>query len=36
MTLKPYQPWYDNERDYNTNAPSYYDYLANSVNLEKV
>lgn len=36
MTLKPYQPWYDDERDYNTNAPSYYDYLANSVNLEKV
>lgn len=34
--LKPYQPWYDDERDYNTNAPSYYDYLANSVNLEKV
>lgn len=36
MTFKPYQPWYDDERDYNTNAPSYYDYLANSVNLEKV
>ena len=36
MTLKPYQPWYDDKRDYNTNAPSYYDYLANSVNLEKV
>ena len=34
--LKPYQPWYDDERDYNTNAPSYYDYLANSANLEKV
>ena len=36
MTFKPYQPWYDDKRDYNTNAPSYYDYLANSVNLEKV
>lgn len=36
MTFKPYQPWYDDTRDYNTNAPSYYDYLANSVNLEKV
>lgn len=36
MTFKPYQPWYDDARDYNTNAPSYYDYLANSVNLEKV
>ena len=23
-----YQPWYDDRRDYNTNAPSYYDYLA--------
>ena len=34
--LKPYHPWYDDERDYNTNAPTYYDYLANSVNLEKV
>lgn len=34
--LKPYQPWYDDERDYNTNAPTYYDYLANSTNLEKV
>ena len=34
--IKPYQPWYDDKRDYNTNAPSYYDYLANSVNLEKV
>lgn len=29
MTLKPYQPWYDDKRDYNTNAPTYYDYLAN-------
>lgn len=34
--IKPYQPWYDDKRDYNTNAPTYYDYLANSVNLEKV
>lgn len=25
-----YQPWYDDRRDYNTNAPSYYDYLANT------
>ena len=24
-----WQPWYDDRRDYNTNAPSYYDYLAN-------
>lgn len=23
-----WQPWYDDRRDYNTNAPSYYDYLA--------
>lgn len=23
-----YAPWYDDEKDYNTNAPSYYDYLA--------
>lgn len=29
MTLKPYQPWYDDKRDYNTNAPTYYDYLSN-------
>lgn len=36
MTFKPYHPWYDDERDYNTNAPSYYDYLANNVKLEKV
>lgn len=36
MTLKHYQPWYDDNRDYNTNAPSYYDYLANSNKLEKV
>ena len=25
-----YQPWYDDRRDYNTNAPSYYDYLSNT------
>lgn len=25
-----WQPWYDDRRDYNTNAPSYYDYLANT------
>lgn len=25
-----WQPWYDDRRDYNTNAPSYYDYLANN------
>lgn len=25
-----YQPWYDDRRDYNTNVPSYYDYLANT------
>ena len=24
-----WQPWYDDRRDYNTNAPSYFDYLAN-------
>ena len=24
-----FQPWYDDRRDYNTNAPSYYDYLSN-------
>ena len=24
-----WQPWYDDRRDYNTNAPSYYDYLSN-------
>lgn len=23
-----YEPWYDDRKDYNTNAPSYYDYLA--------
>ena len=25
-----YHPWYDDRRDYNTNAPSYYDYLSNT------
>ena len=24
-----WQPWYDDRRDYNTNAPTYYDYLSN-------
>jgi len=28
-----WQPWYDDRRDYNTNAPSYYDYLSNFNNL---
>lgn len=23
-----YEPWYDDRKDYNTNAPSYYDYLS--------
>ena len=32
---KPYLPWYDDKRDYNTNAPTYYDYLANSIELER-
>ena len=36
MINKPYRPWYDDAKDYNTNAPSYYDYLANEINLEKV
>ena len=30
-----WQPWYDDRRDYNTNAPSYYDYLANFNHLIK-
>lgn len=30
-----WQPWYDDRRDYNTNAPSYYDYLSNFNNLIK-
>lgn len=25
---KTYEPWYDDEQDFNTNAKSYYDYLA--------
>lgn len=36
MINKPYRPWYDDTKDYNTNAPTYYDYLANEINLEKV
>ena len=28
-----WQPWYDDRRDYNTNAPTYYDYLANKNNI---
>ena len=30
-----WQPWYDDRRDYNTNAPSYYDYLSNFNHLVK-
>lgn len=30
-----WQPWYDDRRDYNTNAPTYYDYLANFNGLYK-
>lgn len=30
-----WQPWYDDRRDYNTNAPSYYDYLSNFNGLQK-
>ena len=30
-----WQPWYDDRKDYNTNAPSYYDYLANNHGNEK-
>ena len=30
-----WQPWYDDRKDYNTNAPSYYDYLANFNKLYK-
>lgn len=30
-----WQPWYDDRRDYNTNAPTYYDYLANQNKLTK-
>lgn len=30
-----FQPWYDDRRDYNTNAPTYYDYLSNFNGLVK-
>lgn len=30
-----WQPWYDDRRDYNTNAPTYYDYLAKQNKLTK-
>lgn len=30
-----WQPWYDDRRDYNTDAPTYYDYLANFNHLIK-
>lgn len=30
-----WQPWYDDRRDYNTNVPSYYDYLSNFNHLIK-
>lgn len=30
-----FQPWYDDRRDYNTNAPTYYDYLSNFNHLIK-
>lgn len=30
-----WQPWYDDRRDYNTNAPTYYDYLSHFNNLFK-
>ena len=30
-----WQPWYDDRKDYNTNAPTYYDYLANFNHLIK-
>lgn len=30
-----WQPWYDDRRDYSTNAPSYYEYLANFNKLTK-
>lgn len=30
-----WQPWFDDRRDYNTNAPTYYDYLANFNHLIK-
>lgn len=30
-----WQPWYDDRRDYNTNAPTYFDYLSNFNELVK-
>lgn len=30
-----WQPWYDDRRDYNTNAPTYFDYLSNNAYLNK-
>lgn len=30
-----WQPWYDDRRDYNTNAPTYYDYLSHFNHLFK-
>ena len=30
-----WQPWYDDRKDYNTNAPTYFDYLANFNHLIK-
>ena len=30
-----WQPWFDDRRDYNTNAPTYFDYLANFNHLIK-
>lgn len=30
-----WEPWYDDRRDYNTNAPTYFDYLANKNKLTK-
>lgn len=30
-----WQPWYDDRRDYNTNAPTYYDYLSHFNHLLK-
>lgn len=30
-----WQPWFDDRRDYNTNAPTYYDYLSNFNHLIK-
>ena len=30
-----WQPWYDDRRDYGTNAPTYFDYLSNNAYLNK-